>query len=592
MELLAGVSCQTLTTQDIVEIVQIFTETISAGLAYISNDKYWVLEEVRKRCPLPAASRVRRSLRPQADLKDGVSLSVTALIRIPNVLLTYSELSELGNDLVVYGVYGAFGNGNVLLPSASVPRTEIVRIAYPVALNKVATTFNEYIELEAHLLAVIETAFAFNSTSAHVGRAEPTNSSSFDFVVEFHVNDAKSFWETRKLTELALYLANKGDFDTTTPSGIRIYASGYVEPEPILSIGAILGIVLSILAVSVISVVLIRRKRRDGHDNPKAGEKAFHVNMPGENPFDPKSIKGTVDYVVSHEDDQSIICDNISIDDGYIDPQSPEIVTAGKYATAGPAFGQAVSGTYLSPFTESPVYAVGASHLAVAGTTPMGWSEVEEDDDFATAQRLFAEAFSPKLENEGLQVNSYDFEADIEKLLKLGKSGAAPLVAQLASSAFDNIVSDCDRSDLILRCQSAINVPYTKVGLFARDVRDYERFDGLFMTVVRAIHKAQGHDSRGLWPAAGIQSLNLYRSGLGLVPIQLSLSRNLVGYTLPCAMSLNERIEAEHVIHEALLAVEMEYAGTYYSLTPSVSIFLIFCALLKKRVVCWYSLTG
>eukprot|EP01083_Nonionella_stella_P065172 170522_1 len=121
----------------------------------------------------------------------------------------------------------------------------------------------------------------------------------------------------------------------------------------------------------------------------------------------------------------------------------------------------------------------------------------------------------------------------------------------------DCIRSGCDNVD-------------SGVGLYAPDVESYTVFAKLFNPLIDDYHKGFAEDATHPAKNMDIDSLNADNpdpDGEFVLSTRIRVARNLTGYPLTPALSLEDRTEIERNVVEALNTLEDELSGTYFPLS-------------------------
>lgn len=137
-------------------------------------------------------------------------------------------------------------------------------------------------------------------------------------------------------------------------------------------------------------------------------------------------------------------------------------------------------------------------------------------------------------------------------------------------------LSPGDKKGLLQCCRSGIANPDSKMGVYAMQTTDYERFRPFFSSVLADNHgvsTASKHANSwdltavdGL-PADGL--LDLEKLGVPALSMRVRVGRNLNGFPLPGAMTHADRVQLEKKMCAAFdkLRAMPEYGGRYHSLT-------------------------
>lgn len=139
-----------------------------------------------------------------------------------------------------------------------------------------------------------------------------------------------------------------------------------------------------------------------------------------------------------------------------------------------------------------------------------------------------------------------------------------------------NTLSASDKAALLQCCRSGIANPDSKMGVYAMQPTDYDRFRPFFSRVLADNHHvaedAKHVNNWNLQGVAGLPAdglLDLEKLGVPALSMRVRVGRNLADFPLPGAMSEDDRVQLEKKMCAAFdqLQAMPEYGGRYYSLT-------------------------
>jgi len=117
--------------------------------------------------------------------------------------------------------------------------------------------------------------------------------------------------------------------------------------------------------------------------------------------------------------------------------------------------------------------------------------------------------------------------------------------------------------------RSGVENPDSSIGVYAPDAESYEVFWGLFGPIIAEYHNIENVDSLAHPQDMTIKpgqftGAELYRDRV--ISTRARVGRNLDGFALTPGMSLDERLEVERRVVDALSKLPDDLAGTYHSL--------------------------
>ncbi|CAN0239822.1 unnamed protein product [Pylaiella littoralis] len=139
-----------------------------------------------------------------------------------------------------------------------------------------------------------------------------------------------------------------------------------------------------------------------------------------------------------------------------------------------------------------------------------------------------------------------------------------------------NTLSSDDKNGLLQCCRSGIANPDSKMGVYAMQTTDYERFRPFFSSVLADNHgvpsDAKHVNSWDLKAVDGVPTdglLDLEKLGAPALSMRVRVGRNLNGFPLPGGMTHADRVQLEQELCAAFdkLRAMPEYGGRYHSLT-------------------------
>eukprot|EP00730_Choanoeca_flexa_P007626 TRINITY_DN12361_c0_g1_i1.p1 TRINITY_DN12361_c0_g1~~TRINITY_DN12361_c0_g1_i1.p1 ORF type:complete len:740 (+),score=202.17 TRINITY_DN12361_c0_g1_i1:50-2269(+) len=172
--------------------------------------------------------------------------------------------------------------------------------------------------------------------------------------------------------------------------------------------------------------------------------------------------------------------------------------------------------------------------------------------------------------------NSVDADT-IAIILGIKESHPGNRMAKHFDVGYYSSLSENDKVDLLKVCKSGTDNPDSGMGCYAMQPADYDRFKPFFSKVLTDYHNVDAEATHtNNWDLSGVEGLpedgKLDLEALGLPPLSMRVrvGRNLADFSLPGAMTKDDRINLEKKMCQAFdqLKAMPEYGGGYNSLTP------------------------
>nr|TFG53148.1 MAG: arginine kinase [Hyphomicrobiales bacterium] len=165
-------------------------------------------------------------------------------------------------------------------------------------------------------------------------------------------------------------------------------------------------------------------------------------------------------------------------------------------------------------------------------------------------------------------------EQVIERLKVIRKTNPGNLVARHFDETYFRALDDPSRLRLMKIIASGIENPDSRMGAYAMNAEDYEHFAPMLGPMIRDFHGipvdmdiAQKSD----WDFGGMScDIAATESRLKDMSIRVRVARNVSTFSLPGAMTKEERVALEHLATQAFAALResSEFGGRYLSITP------------------------
>lgn len=169
-----------------------------------------------------------------------------------------------------------------------------------------------------------------------------------------------------------------------------------------------------------------------------------------------------------------------------------------------------------------------------------------------------------------------DHASDLARIAALKTSHPDNLMAKHFDVDYFNTLSSGEKDDLLRCCRSGIANPDSKMGVYAMQTTDYERFRPFFSSVLADNHGvSSGAKHVNNWDLTGVDGLpadgllDLEKLGVPSLSMRVRVGRNLNGFPLPGGMTHADRVQLEQKMCAAFdkLRVMPGYGGRYHSLT-------------------------
>lgn len=165
---------------------------------------------------------------------------------------------------------------------------------------------------------------------------------------------------------------------------------------------------------------------------------------------------------------------------------------------------------------------------------------------------------------------------DLVKIVEIKKTHPDNLMAKNFDVAYYNTLSHGNQKALLQCCRSGIMNPDSKMGMYAMQPTDYDRFRPYISRVLADNHHvAVDAKQVNSWDLDGVEGLpadgllDLEKLGVPALSMRVRVGRNLADFALPGAMTTEDRVRLEKnmcVAFDKLRAMP-GYGGRYHSLT-------------------------
>lgn len=167
---------------------------------------------------------------------------------------------------------------------------------------------------------------------------------------------------------------------------------------------------------------------------------------------------------------------------------------------------------------------------------------------------------------------------DLAHISELKQSHPENLMAKHFDTSYFSTLCAGDKQALLQCCRSGIANPDSKMGVYAMQPSDYDRFKPFFSKVLADNHHvsedAKHVNSWDLQAVEGLPAdglLDLKKLGVSELSMRVRVGRNLADFPLPGAMTKEDRVQLEKKMCVAFdqLKAMPGYGGRYHSLTEN-----------------------